>query len=65
VINGLGDSGHVDDACGGCGDDWYCNQREWILMKVVTMIVLIFTIMMEINIDINDNYNHEWEMMIW
>ena len=32
MINCLGDSGHVDDACvGGDGDDddyWYCNRSQ-------------------------------------
>ena len=29
MINRLGDSDNVDDACGGGGgDDWYCNHWE-------------------------------------
>ena len=31
MINCLGESGHVDDACvggGGGDDDWYCNHSQ-------------------------------------
>jgi hypothetical protein len=29
MMNYYGDSGHVDDACGGSDDDdWGCNQRQ-------------------------------------
>ena len=36
MMNYHGDSGHVDDACGGSDDDddWGCNQRQWLIIKV-------------------------------
>ena len=49
----------VDDACGGGDDDWYCNHSQWLIMKVVNLIVLVIVIMMEINIHINDNYGYK------
>ena len=57
MMNYHGDSGHVDDACGGSDDDdWSCNQRKWLIIKVVSMIVLIIVMMIKFNIDINDDY---------
>ena len=32
----------VGDACGDCGDDWYCNHGQWLILKVVIMMLLIF-----------------------
>ena len=60
MIHCLGDSGRVDDACvgggGGGDDDWYCNHSQQLIMNIITMTVLTFSMMMEINIDIDKSY---------